>query len=283
MLIEVLLRKKNVIFILPYISIVQEKIQDLMPLALEFNFLVEEYCAGKGSIPPVKRHEKNSIYICTMEKAQILFDSLFENNRLNEIGLVVVDELHMIGDAQRGPVLEILLAKIIFLQHIPIQIVGMSATISNLHEIAKFLYADIYTRDFRPIELVEKVKIDDEIFLVSPTAESRSETLKLKHCLPKDKFTDDKNKRDPDQIGILVYEVVCKQSSCLIFCATKKNCESVATLLSDVLPKAMLEDRRQGRAMLIETIKGDANGAICSVLSKTIPFGVAYHHSGKNY
>jgi POLQ-like helicase len=89
---EVVLRKKNVIFVLPYVSIVQEKVQDLMPFALEFDFLVEEYCAGKGK---KNTRKKNTIYICTIEKSQILFDSLYENGRLGEIGLIVVDELHM--------------------------------------------------------------------------------------------------------------------------------------------------------------------------------------------
>ena len=111
MLREVILRKMNVIFVLPYVSIVQEKVQDLMPLAVEFDFLVEEYCSGKGSIPPAKRRHKSSIYICTMEKANILLDSLIESKRIKEISMVVVDELHMVGDPQRGHVLESFLAK----------------------------------------------------------------------------------------------------------------------------------------------------------------------------
>jgi len=91
MLRKLILRKMNVIFVLPYVSIIQEKVQDLMPLAVEFDFLVEEYCSGKGSIPPAKRRNKSSIYICTMEKANILLDSLIESKRIKEISMVVVD------------------------------------------------------------------------------------------------------------------------------------------------------------------------------------------------
>lgn len=40
-----------------------------------------------------------------------------------------------------------------------IQIVGMSATIGNLHEIAQFLQADVFQRQFRPVELAEYVKL----------------------------------------------------------------------------------------------------------------------------
>ena len=41
---------------------------------------------------------------------------------------------------------------------------------------------------------------------------------------------------DPDLIGGLVMEVI-PQSSCLVFCPTKKNCENVAQLICNVLPK----------------------------------------------
>jgi POLQ-like helicase len=43
MIREVIWRKLNVIFVLPYVSIVQEKVQDLLPLPVEFDFLVKEY------------------------------------------------------------------------------------------------------------------------------------------------------------------------------------------------------------------------------------------------
>lgn len=42
----------------------------------------------------------------------------------------------------------------------------MSATIGNLAEIARFLRAEIYTQDFRPVELTEYVKVAEELFRV---------------------------------------------------------------------------------------------------------------------
>lgn len=42
-----------------------------------------------------------------------------------------------------------------------IQIVGMSATIGNLDEVAEFLKADVFQRHFRPVELTEYVKLGD--------------------------------------------------------------------------------------------------------------------------
>lgn len=275
---EVLLRKKNVIFVLPYVSIVQEKVQDLVPFAAEFNFIVEEYCAGKGSIPPARRRKKNTIYICTIEKSQILFDSLSSTGRLKEVGMIVVDELHMVGDGHRGYSLETLLMKAVFQKEVRIQVIGMSATIANLREIAKFLNADIYTRDFRPVELKEYVKIGSDILTIDGKKKFVSEAFTYERTFG-GSYKSSMLKRDPDHIAGLVLEVI-PESSCLVFCATKQNCESVALLLTELLPKELRDDRKEEKMNLIESIKADSNGRICSILAKTIPFGVAYHHSG---
>lgn len=47
-----------------------------------------------------------------------------------------------------------------------IQIVGMSATIGNLSELANFVDADVYKKDFRPVELREHIKCGSDILEV---------------------------------------------------------------------------------------------------------------------
>lgn len=109
---EIICRRRNCLFILPYVSIVQEKIWALSPFAVQLDFLLEEYAGGKGCLPPRKRRNKRSIYIATIEKGLALFDSLIEASRVNEIGLIVIDELHIVGEGGRGAILETLLTKV---------------------------------------------------------------------------------------------------------------------------------------------------------------------------
>lgn len=48
----------------------------------------------------------------------------------------------------------------------------MSATIGNLKELAQFLNADIYHKDFRPVELREYIKCGSDLLEIKKDASS---------------------------------------------------------------------------------------------------------------
>ncbi|XP_075565451.1 helicase POLQ-like isoform X5 [Pelecanus crispus] len=187
---------------------------------------------------------------------------------------IVQEKLHMLGEGSRGATLEITLAKILYTSK-NTQIIGMSATLNNAGDLQKFLQAEYYTSNFRPVELKEYVKIRDTIYAVDSKTENGFTFSRLLNF----RYSSNLEKADPDHIIALVTEVIPKYS-CLIFCPTKKNCENVALMVCKYLKKEFKAHREKEKQDLVKNLKTIGNGSICPVLKQTIPFGIAYHHSG---
>jgi len=104
--------------------------------------------------------EKYDLIITTSEK----LDSLIRHHCpwLSSVKCVVVDEVHLLNDAGRGPTLEILLT---ILRQVlsKIQIIALSATIGNPGELAEWLDAQLVEDDWRPVELKKGVMLGHEI------------------------------------------------------------------------------------------------------------------------
>lgn len=92
-------------------------------------------------------------------------------------------------------------------------------------------------------------------------------------------YNEEVQRADPDHIAGLVSEVI-PEESCLIFCPSKKNCENLSTLLCNILSKKYIQHKKTEKENLIKAIENDIGSPICSILGKTIMYGIAYHHSG---
>ena len=84
------------------------------------------------------------------------------SSRLNDLGVVVLDEVHYLQDAYRGPVWE----EVIIQLDPEVQLVCLSATVSNADEVAHWLSTvrgrtDVVVETTRPIELVNHFAMHD--------------------------------------------------------------------------------------------------------------------------
>ncbi|XP_043917795.1 DNA polymerase theta [Protopterus annectens] len=296
---RVLEMRTKALFILPFVSVAKEKMYYLQNMFQEAGVRVDGYM---GSSSPAGGFASLDVAMCTIEKANSLVNRLIEEDKMELIGTIVVDELHMVGDSSRGYLLELLLTKILYVTHKRllhhkesaencqtshgVQIVGMSATLPNLKLLATWLDAELYHTDFRPVPLLERVKIGNIIYDASMTV-----VCQFQPALQVE--------RDEDHIVSLCYETVRSGHSVLLFCPSKNWCEKLADTIarefynlqqmalhstgfvkaSDVMP---LEFNRDGIQEVLDQLKRSPSG-LDPVLRRCISWGVAFHHAGLTF
>ena len=98
--------------------------------------------------------------VCTAEK----LDSLLRHRApwISAVKTMIVDEVHLLNDVERGPTLEILITML--KQLLPdLQIVALSATIGNPEELAAWLGATLVQDNWRPVKLHKGVYFDGKV------------------------------------------------------------------------------------------------------------------------
>lgn len=100
------------------------------------------------------------LIVCTAEK----LDSLIRHSSpwLRSVSTVIVDEVHLLNDAGRGPTLEILLTMMKSMLK-GLQVIALSATIGNPEELADWLGAGLVEDDWRPVKLKKGVYFSGKI------------------------------------------------------------------------------------------------------------------------
>ncbi|XP_051240600.1 DNA polymerase theta [Dicentrarchus labrax] len=287
MLKRVLETKRKALFILPFVSVAKEKMHYLQSVFEEAGVRVEGYM---GSTSAAGGFTALDVAVCTIEKANSLINRLIEEDGMGLLGMVVVDELHMVGDSGRGYLLELLLTKIRYIAQKQnttgslsegVQIIGMSATLPNLSLLAKWLGAELYQTDYRPVPLQEHLKVGCSIY-----DKSLSVVRQFTPALS--------IKGDDDHIVSLCYETVREGRSVLLFCPSKNWCEKLADSIArefynlrhaghqdEAEPQPVSLDQ-EGLVDVVAQLRRTPAG-LDPILHRTVPWGVAFHHAGLTF
>ena len=127
------------------------------------------------------------------------------------------------GDAHRGPTLEMILAKII--NYVPsAQILALSATVSNTKDLAEWLKAELVETNWRPVEARGR---DLRLWQVGICRWRRKETTPIEPG-------------SPNRCG--ESHAVNDGGQSLIFCETRKRAVSMAEKAGEILPKFLSFD-----------------------------------------
>lgn len=203
--------------------------------------------------------ERYDIIVATNEKV----DSLLRHKAkwLDEVSLVVADEVHLLNEVERGPTLEVVLARL--MQTNPeIQILALSATINNVEEVASWLNAGYVTTEWRPIVLREGVMLYNEIQFKD------GETRKI-----------EKEAKNP-AINLALHTVKTGGQA-LIFAATRKSAVALAKKTAKKIEEALSKPAK--RALMREAervLSAGEKTRISELLAELVKRGVAFHHAG---
>ncbi|MEM2729544.1 MAG: DEAD/DEAH box helicase, partial [Candidatus Korarchaeum sp.] len=136
----------KVLYLVPLRSIAYEKYEEFSELFDRWSVRVStgDY---DSSDEPLGR---NDVIVMTYEK----FDSVqrHRSSWLGHVSLLVLDEVHYVGDPSRGPTLEMAISKFTYENEFCRRI-ALSATITNLNEVADWLSAIPIRVDWRPVPL----------------------------------------------------------------------------------------------------------------------------------
>lgn len=203
--------------------------------------------------------ERYDIIVTTNEKA----DSLLRHRSkwMDEITLIVADEVHLLNDGDRGPTLEVVLARLMQINP-GAQLLALSATIRNVEETAEWLNANYVTTEWRPVILKEGVARQNEILFKDGGA------VKI-----------EKYSKNP-AINLALH-ILKSGGQTLIFAATRKSSVSLAKKaaleVSDFLSKPL---KRYLERLAERILAAGERTRISDLLADLVRRGTAFHHAG---
>lgn len=147
------------------------------------------------------------LWVATTEKFESLSRNTSMKQAIGDIGTLVVDEIHLLGEPGRGPMLETVLARI-KRDDSRVRLIGLSATAANSAQVADWLGADLLEIAWRPTRLTQQV-------LTIPAGDKPSE-----------------NRWRNAVAARIVKDVTETGGSTLVFCGAKHNVRTSALAIA---------------------------------------------------
>ncbi|WP_336001176.1 ATP-dependent DNA helicase [Halorientalis halophila] len=199
------------------------------------------------------------VIVATSEKV----DSLVRNDAawIEDLSCVVADEVHLVDDGQRGPTLEVTLAKLRQL-NADLQTVALSATIGNADELADWLDAELVDSDWRPIELQKGVHYGQALHL----EDGSQQRLEVRN--------------GESETAAIVRDTLADDGSTLVFVNSRRNAEAAARRLASTTSDFLDQEERERLAEIAAEIRDVSDTETSDDLADAVAKGAAFHHAG---
>ncbi|MCW4054894.1 MAG: DEAD/DEAH box helicase [Candidatus Bathyarchaeota archaeon] len=199
------------------------------------------------------------VIVTTNEKA----DSLLRHRVkwMDDLSLVVADEVHLLNDGDRGPTLEVVLARLMQINP-EIQVLALSATIHNVDEIAGWLKAAYVITEWRPVSLKEGVLLHEEIQYKDGNARKIE-------------------KKTRDATINLVLNTIRTGGQTLVFASTRKSSVALAKKIASYTSKVLSKPAKRGLIREADKIMSAGERThVSDLLAGLVECGAAFHHAG---
>jgi helicase len=199
------------------------------------------------------------VIVTTNEKA----DSLLRHRVkwMDDISLVVADEVHLLNDGDRGPTLEVVLARLMQI-NAEMQVLALSATINNVEEVASWLKAGYVITEWRPVCLKEGVLLHEEIQYKDGDARKIE-------------------KKTRNTAINLVLNTVKTGGQALVFASTRKSSVNLAKKIAEHTSEVLSRPIKRALGHEAEKILSAGERThISESLAGLVKCGAAFHHAG---
>lgn len=262
MLKTILGKRGNCLYIVPLRALASEKYTEFSEkytdLGLKIGIATGDFDYASAALT------ENDILIATAEKVDSLLRQI-PDLLCAKLGCVIIDEIHYIGDPNRGPTLETVITRLQSTNP-KLKIVGLSATIANAQDIAGWLNAKLVASLWRPVDLKEGV-----------------------YCQGTVKFADGTSKeidldQTDDEMAALAIDCIKDKGQALVFVSTRRSAQAEARRIAKQMRSILNNEERLALADLAKQASKLSSEVtnLAKQLCDCLKDGVVFHHAGLN-
>ncbi len=254
-----LFRRKKVVYLVPLKAIAEEKFEDFLTKYSDLG--IEVTVSTRDRREHDRRIEKGDFDLAIMIYEK--FNQLLIKNMdlLSQVNLIIVDELQMIADPSRGPVLELALLKVRTSKYRP-QILGLSAVLKDVDELSSWLGCKLLPEKSRPVELLQGILLDGKL-------------IYRKHNSGKE-GTEELVGFDSEEAHEILFanveKLVKDKEQVLVFLKSKFDSENCASLFSEKVNFPSCSDA-------IDALSDLQNTTLKEKLVESLRKGIAFHNA----
>src|SRR6266704_2109122 len=215
--------KKRALYLVPMKALAEEKYHHFKEMYGELGIETIISTHDRKEYDQDLERKEFDISVVVLEKLNALLVS--NPNLLEGIGLVVIDELQMMGDDTRGAGLELLLTNILASPFRP-QLLGLSAVLGDSEYLARWLKAELLIDTRRPVELRKGI-LSRNVF--SYLEHNRGMEGEEQWRLPEE------NKEELSSLHAARYLAEKHAEQSIIFLADKLGTETLGEKLKDII------------------------------------------------